>query len=73
MVKNVGGVDQKVRLLVGLLAIGIALLVSGLPTWATMTLGAVGVIALITGLIGYCPLWTVFGINTCSLKRKTEG
>jgi hypothetical protein len=26
---------------------------------------AAGAIALITGAIGYCPLWTLLGINTC--------
>ncbi len=70
MVKNVGGVDQKIRLLLGILALGIAAL-AGLPTWGTIVLGTVGVIALVTGSTGFCPLWTVFGINTCSLKGKT--
>jgi len=69
MVKNVGGVDQKIRLLLGLLALGIAIL-GGLPTWGTIVLGLVGVIALVTGISGYCPLWTLFGINSCSMKRK---
>ncbi len=70
MVKNVGGVDQKVRWLLGLLALGIAAL-ADLPIWGTGVLGVVGVIALVTGSMGYCPVWTVLGINTCPLKRKT--
>ncbi|MDT7042396.1 DUF2892 domain-containing protein [Candidatus Nitronereus thalassa] len=70
MNKNVGGVDQKGRLLLGLLALGIAALAE-LPTWGAVVLGAVGVIALVTGSTGYCPLWTIFGINTCSIQRKT--
>ena len=69
MVKNVGGVDQKIRLLLGLLAIGIAAL-AGLPTWGAVVMATVGVIALVTGSTGYCPLWTLFGINTCPLRRN---
>lgn len=69
MVKNVGGVEQKVRLLLGFLALGVAAL-AGLPTWGTIVLGLVGVIALVTGVAGYCPLWTLLGINSCSLNKK---
>ena len=70
MEKNVGGVDQKGRLLLGFLALGIAALAE-LHTWGAVVLGVVGVIALVTGSTGYCPLWTIFGINTCSIQRKT--
>jgi hypothetical protein len=27
---------------------------------------AVGAILLLTGAVGYCPLFTLFGISTCS-------
>ena len=70
MVKNVGGVEQKIRLLLGLLALGITAF-GGLPMWGAVVLGVVGLIALGTGMAGYCPLWTLFGINTCTLERKT--
>jgi hypothetical protein len=34
-----------------------------------MTLAyVVGVVALVTGAIGYCPAWQLFGINTCPVK-----
>ena len=70
MVKNVGGIDQKVRLLLGVLALGIAAL-ADLPTWGTVVFATIGGIALVTGGTRYCPLWTIFGLNTCSLKRKS--
>ena len=70
MVKNVGGVDQKARWLLGLLALGIAAL-ADLPTWGTGVLGVIGVIALVTGSVGYCPVWSILGIDTCPLKRKS--
>jgi hypothetical protein len=30
----------------------------------------VGAVALITGLVGYCPAWSIFGINTCEATHK---
>lgn len=32
----------------------------------------VGGIALVTGLIGYCPAWTLLGINTCPAKQPDK-
>jgi hypothetical protein len=69
MASNVGIVDQVVRLVVGvaLLVLGLSHLVTGAWAIAACTLGA---IALITGLMRFCPAWSVLGINTCSAGRK---
>ena len=68
MNKNVGGIDQKLRLVFGVAAITLAA-VGGLPNWGTLVAGAVGVIALVTGSLGFCPVWTLLGINTtCPLN-----
>ncbi len=69
MTRNVGGVDQKIRLVLGLLAVGLAAL-SGLPMWAVGVIGVVGVVALVTGGARYCPLWALWGVNTCPLKNQ---
>lgn len=34
--------------------------------------GLVGLIPLATGLLGSCPLYTLFGISTCRMKTKTS-
>jgi len=69
MPKNVGGTERAIRLIVGitLLALGFFHVVAG-----TLAIAAyvVGVIALITGLIRFCPAWSIFGINTCSTAHK---
>ena len=62
--KNVGKKEGIIRIVfgVGLLAL------PGLfqfPVWATAATYVVGLIALFTGLTGYCPAWQLFGINTC--------
>ena len=72
MNKNVGGIDQKVRLIVGIVALAVAA-VGGLPEWGMYVTGAVGVIALVTGSLGFCPVWTLLGINTtCPLNTSNH-
>lgn len=58
---NVGLMDRSIRTLVGLGLIGFA--VSGDRTGYEW-LGWVGIIPLITGLVGICPFYSLFGINT---------
>jgi len=70
MVRNVGGTERVIRLVVGgYLVLGAFFL--DLPTWGTATLSVVGIVALLTGTVGYCPAWTVFGLNTCRINSKT--
>ena len=71
MTKNVGGVDRKIRLVLGLLAVGLAAL-SGLPMWTVGVIGLIGVVALVTGGARYCPLWALLGVNTCPLSNQAK-
>lgn len=59
MVKNVGGIDRTLRIVVGLLLIG-ATVAGVLPFW-----GWIGVIPLLTGVVGWCPAYLPFGFRTC--------
>ncbi|MDZ7265135.1 MAG: DUF2892 domain-containing protein [candidate division KSB1 bacterium] len=63
MKTNVGATDKLIRIVVGILLIVWGIF--GSKIWVI-----IGLIPLITGLIGYCPLYTVLGINTC--KTKTQ-
>ena len=69
MTSNVGTIDRAIRLVLGivLIALGITHVLSGGPAIAAYCVGG---IALLTGAIGYCPAWTLFGINTCPLRAK---
>lgn len=58
MKANVGGIDRILRIVAGLALIAWALL--GGPLWAW-----VGVVPLATGLINFCPVYPLLGINTC--------
>ncbi|BAN68827.1 YgaP family membrane protein [endosymbiont of unidentified scaly snail isolate Monju] len=57
MKQNIGGIDRTLRLVVG-----VALLAWGYvnQNWW----GAVGIIPLFTGAIGWCPLYLPFGLST---------
>jgi hypothetical protein len=60
MKPNVGGIDRIVRILAGLILIGLA---------ATGTVGVwgwIGVVPLLTGLFSVCPAYSIFGVKTCS-------
>jgi len=61
MAKNVGGIDRSVRIVAGLVLIGIAL--AGVSPW-----GWVGIVPLATGLMGWCPPYAMFGMSTCKTK-----
>ena len=60
---NVGGIDKILRIVAGLALIAMAVMGVGAPwTW-------IGVVPLVTGLIGWCPAYTIFGLNTCPMKK----
>ncbi len=63
MKSNVGGIDKIIRILAGVALIVWALM--GGPVWAW-----IGVVPLATGLLGWCPAYTLFGMNTCPLSKK---
>lgn len=64
MVCNVGGFEKPIRIVGGLLLIGVGAFggLSGVGMGIALTLG---VVFLATGVIGYCPLTSLLGINTC--------
>jgi fatty acid desaturase len=59
---NEGTIDRVLRVFVGLALIAIVFVGPQTP-W-----GWVGLVPLLTGLVGTCPLYTVLGIRTCKLK-----
>ncbi len=64
MTCNVGGIERPIRIVGGILLIGIGAF-AGLPTVGMGVALTLGVVFLITGAVGYCPLTSLLGINTC--------
>ena len=65
MKANVGGIDRILRIVVGLVLIALA---------ATGTVGIwgwIGVVPLLTGLIGWCPAYPLLGMSTCPMKKSS--
>ena len=61
---NVGKIDRIIRIVVGILLIGSVFYALQHPV------GWLGVILIVTGIIGKCPLYSLIGINTKSLSEK---
>lgn len=65
--QNEGTIDRVVRVIIGSLALFTAFF------WVGGTLQVVayivGAIALVTGLVGFCGLYSIFGISTCKTKK----
>ncbi len=59
---NEGNSDRTMRVVFGLLLVSLVFVGPQTP-W-----GWLGLIPIATGLIGFCPLYSVLGINTCGAK-----
>ncbi len=59
MTKNMGTADRVIRVVLGVGLLSLAFVGPQTP-W-----GYVGLIPIVTALIGYCPAYSVFGIRTC--------
>jgi len=57
-------VERVVRVLLGVGLLSLTVVGPQTP-W-----GLIGLIPLVTGLVGSCPLYTLFGISTCPLKAR---
>lgn len=67
--RNIGHHERVIRVGIGFLLLALSGF-SFLPGWGDLVFMIVGIIALLTGIIGYCPAWQVMGINTCALKKS---
>lgn len=61
--KNVGGIDRALRLIVGVALIA-ATLMGVIGSW-----GWIGVLPLATGLFASCPAYKIIGFSSCPVKK----
>ena len=62
---NVGSIDKILRIIVGLVLLSLVF-IGPQTAW-----GWIGIVPLATGLINWCPLYTLLGLNTCPIKQDT--
>ena len=60
---NVGGIDRVLRIILGVVLIALAV------TGKLVPCGWIGVVPLLTGLFGTCPLYSLIGLSTCPVKK----
>jgi hypothetical protein len=63
MKTNEGAADRGLRIAVGLVLTGLA------ATGMIGLWGYIGLIPLVTGAVGYCPLYALLGIDTCPARH----
>jgi hypothetical protein len=66
MTTNEGALDRSIRIVVG-----VALLSLTVVGPQTM-LGLVGLVPLLTGIVGFCPAYQVLGVRTCALPARPQ-
>lgn len=70
--KNVGGADRAVRLVIGIVALVLAITMLRVTEGAALGIVAavVGAIMLLTAALGVCPLYLPLKLSTCRVARK---
>lgn len=66
MKKNIGSVDQVLRIILGIFVLTLLFILEGTLKY----IGLLGIVLIVTGLIRFCPLYPLLGINTTSRNSK---
>ncbi len=61
---NEGTVDRTIRVVIGIALLSLTV-VGPRSAW-----GLVGLVPLLTGVVGFCPLYRVVGVPTCGADAK---
>ncbi|MCJ7690773.1 MAG: DUF2892 domain-containing protein [Clostridiaceae bacterium] len=63
--ENVGSTDKIIRYIIGVALLSLLFIVPGnLKFW-----GLIGLIPILTAAFSFCPLYAIFGIKTCPVKK----
>lgn len=63
---NVGSADRIVRILAGVGLLSLLFLLEGNARW----FGLIGIVPLATAAMRSCPLYSIFGMSTCPVKKS---
>ena len=64
--RNIGSTERVIRIVAGLGITALAFVGPQTP-WALL-----GLVPLATGLMGWCPPYAIFGINTCKVQTEAR-
>ncbi len=64
MLTNESTIDRALRVVLGIVLLSLAV-VGPHTMW-----GLIGLVPLLTGLIGFCPLYRLLGVSTCAVRKQ---
>jgi len=67
MKRNIGNIERGIRIIGGLAIFSLAFVGPQSP-WALL-----GIVPVLTGIIGWCPPYHLLGVNTCRKDEQCEG
>ncbi|NNN11611.1 MAG: DUF2892 domain-containing protein [Acidimicrobiaceae bacterium] len=70
MKKRVGSTDRVIRIVLTILAVVLAFEAGVSTAWGIVAL-VVAAILLVTAISGYCPIYSLFRIDTLSIGKRT--
>lgn len=65
MEKNVNGIDAFVRVIFGLIFVDLFFVLDG----SIKSISLVGIVLLFTASVKFCPIYRIFGISTCKVRK----
>lgn len=68
MKKNMGSTDRVIRLLLAVV-FGVLYFTNTITGTLGIILLVLGAVFVLTSLVSFCPLYSIFGLNTCSAKK----
>jgi len=66
MNKNIHSIERVVRIVAGLAILSLLLFWEGNARYW----GLIGILPMVTGLIGWCPPYAILGISTCKAEQS---
>jgi hypothetical protein len=64
MKANMGSTDKAIRIVIAIV-LGVLIYANVVTGTLALVLGIVGAIFVLTSLVSFCPLYRIFGMNTC--------
>lgn len=68
MGKNMGSTDRIIRIVIGLVLVAYAIPL-GFPSTGWNWVGWIGIVPIVTALVGNCPAYSILGISTCGGRK----
>jgi hypothetical protein len=69
MINNMGTTDKIIRVVIAAV-IGLLVYIDIIPGTVGLVLLVLAVVFLLTSLVSFCPLYTLFGWNSCPAKQR---